>query len=312
MFLSDGDAFGLAGGIEGGASDPALARFLAQLPGKAGAGGEGFAKPGTGVVNDGGAQVAIVLRLALEQLGGGPGAFAIPDDAGDIGAGNGLEAEGEGGRRTGKIAFGEGEDAALGIVGIGGEEETGAGGADDADAAETAVERVGTGRLVEVADDDDGGAGALGGCFQGAEGVADVLIDAGADAGGEEGDEGVEDNEGGIDAGDEGVEDGEIAGEGEGAAGLGAIGDGDEEDDALGIAAGGIDAGADGVVDVVLGGEEEDAAGGSRFRVITGEGIAAGDAGGELAEEGALAETGIAVKDGDLAGGNAVPPEPAE
>jgi hypothetical protein len=139
-----------------------------------------------------------------------------------------------------------------------------------------------------------------------------VLIDAGADPGGEEGDEGVEDDEGGIDPGDEGVEDGEVAGEGEGAAGLGAIGDGDKEDDALGIAAGGVDAGADGVVDIVFGREEEDAAGGSRFRVVAGEGIAAGDAGSELAEEGALAEPGVAVEDGDLAGGDAVPPEPAQ
>jgi hypothetical protein len=182
-----------------------------------------------------------------------------------MGAGNLLEAEGEGGGRTGEVTFGEGQDAALGVVGIGGEEESGAGGTDDADAAETAVERVGAGRLVEMADDDDGGTGALGGGFQLAQGVADVLIDAGADAGGEKGDEGVEDDEGGIDAGDEGVEDGEVAREGEGAAGVGAIGDSDEEDDALGIAAGGIDAGADGVVDVVFGGEEEDATRRSRL-----------------------------------------------
>ncbi len=199
-----------------------------------------------------------------------------------------------------------------GVVGIGGEEEAGAGGADDADAAETTVERVGTGRLVEVADDDDGGAGALGRGFQRAQGMADVLIDAGTDPGGKKGDEGVEDDEGGIGLLDDGVEDGEVAGEGEGAAGLGAIGDGDEDDDALGIAAGGIDAGADGVEDVVLGGEEEDAARGSRFRVAAGEGIAAGDAGGELAEEGALAETGVTIEDGDLASGDAAGPEPAQ
>jgi hypothetical protein len=146
--------------------------------------------------------------------------------------------------------------------------------------------------------------------------VADVLIDAGADAGGEEGDEGVEDDEGGIDARNESVEDAEIAGEGEGAAGVGAIGDGDEEDDALGIAAGGIDAGADGVVDVVFGGEEEDTARGSRCRVCkckaAGEGIAARDVGGKLAEESALAETGIAIEDGDLAGGDATGPEPVQ
>src|SRR5215218_3640516 len=111
-----------------------------------------------------------------------------------------------------------------------------------------------------MADQDDGGAGALGGGFQLAEGMADVLIDAGADPGGKKGDEGIEDDQGGVDPGDEGVEDREVAGEGEGAAGVGAIGDGDKVDDALGIATGGIDAGADGVEDIVFGGEEEDAA----------------------------------------------------
>ena len=47
-------------------------------------------------------------------------------------------------------------------------------------------------------------------------------------------------------------------------------------------------------------------------RLAAREGLAAGDAGGELAEEGALAETGIAVEDGDLAGGDATRPEPAQ
>ena len=117
-----------------------------------------------------------------------------------------------------------------------------------------------------MTDEDDGGAGALGRGLQRAQGMADVLIDAGTDPGGKKGDEGVEDDEGGIGLLDDGVEDGEVAGEGEGAAALAAIGDGDEDDDTLGIAAGGIDAGTDGVVDVVFGGEEEDAAWGSRFQ----------------------------------------------
>ena len=42
----------------------------------------------------------------------------------------------------GEIAFGDREDAAVRIVRISGEEEPGAGGADDADAADTTIERV--------------------------------------------------------------------------------------------------------------------------------------------------------------------------
>jgi hypothetical protein len=57
--------------------------------------------------------------------------------------------------------------------------------------------------------------------------------------------------------------------------------------------------GADGVGEVVLGGHEDDKT--RRGRFAAGEGIAAGDASRELAEEGALAEAGIAIEDGDLA-----------
>jgi hypothetical protein len=313
-FFGPGDALGFARRVEGLFANSACGGFLAQLLRETRSGGEGLTQPSAGGTDGGKGFSAVRQRsnLGVEELGGGPGARAVPDDAGDGGAGNVLQAEGEGGGRTGEIAFGQGEDAAIRVVGIGGEEETGAGGTDDADGAETAVEGIGRRRLVEMTDDDDGGAAALGGGLQGAQGVADVLIDAGADSGGEKGDEGVEDDEGGIDAGDDGVEDGEVAGEGEGAAGVGAIRDGDEEDDVVGIAAGGVDARADGVMDVVFGGEEEDAARDSRLQVVAGEGIAAGDAGGELAEEGALAEPGIAIEDGDLAGGDAVFPEPAE
>src|SRR5687768_16502818 len=159
-----------------------------------------------------------------------------------------------------------------------------------------------------MADDDDGGAGALGGGFEGAEGMTDVLITGGW---AEKGDEGVDDDEGGIEALHDGLEDGQVMGQGEGAAGVGAIGDGNEGDDALRITTGGIDAGADGVEDVVLGGEEKDAARCPCSRVVTGERIAAGDAGGQLAQQRALAEPGIAVEEGDLAGGDAARPEPA-
>jgi hypothetical protein len=142
--------------------------------------------------------------------------------------------------------------------------------------------------------------------------VADALQAVGADACGKIVDELIEDDQRRIDIRDDGLQEGEIAGEGEGATGLGAIGDGEEGDDALGFATGGLDAGTDGVVGIVLGGEEEDAAGSTWSRLVTGEGLAAGEAGGQLAEQRALAEAGIAVEESDLAGGDAPRPEPAE
>jgi hypothetical protein len=56
-----------------------------------------------------------------------------------------------------------------------------------------------------MADDDDGGAGALSGGFEGAEGMTDVLITGGR---AKEGDEGVDDDQGGIEALHDGLEDG--------------------------------------------------------------------------------------------------------
>ena len=64
-------------------------------------------------------------------------------------------------RRDGRGCACPGQDAPLGVGGIGGEEEPGAGGAEDADAAQTAVERVDAAALGEMADGDDGGPAAL-------------------------------------------------------------------------------------------------------------------------------------------------------
>jgi hypothetical protein len=75
-----------------------------------------------------------------------------------------------------KVVFGRGQDAALRIVGIGGEEESAAGGADDADAAAAAIEGIAGHRLVEVTDGDDGGAGAFGQTLQRMEGLAHGLV----------------------------------------------------------------------------------------------------------------------------------------
>ena len=75
------------------------------------------------------------------------GLLAVPNDAGDSGAGDILQAEGKGRSGTGEIAFSQGEDAALRVAGVRREEEPGAGGADDADAAQTPVEGTGAGGL---------------------------------------------------------------------------------------------------------------------------------------------------------------------
>ena len=102
----------------------------------------------------------------------------------------------------------------------------------------------------------------------------------------------------------------EIGGEGEGATDCRPVWNSKERDDALGITTGGIDARADGVEQIVFGGAEKDIA--WRTELATGERIAAGDASSELTEEGALAETGIAVEDGELAGRHIARPEPAQ
>jgi hypothetical protein len=83
-----------------------------------------------------------------------------------------------------------------------------------------------------------------------------------------------------------------------------------ERDDATGIAAGSIDARTDGIDQIVCGREDDDVAGSSRLS--TWKRLAAGDAGGELAEEGRFAEAGIAVEDGELAGSKATRREPLD
>jgi hypothetical protein len=268
VLLGNGDALGLARRIEGAAANPPLTRFSPQLPGQPGSGGEGLPQPGAGILDDGvsSGTSARGVRLRLEQLGGGPGALPVPDETRHGGPGNVFQVEGEGGGGAGQIAFGHGQDAPLGVGGIRREEEPGAGGTDDADAAQTPVERVGTGGLGEVADGDDGGPTALGGGFQGGHGMADALPTIGTDADGEIVDQLVEDDEGDIEALDEGVEDGQVTRQGEGTTGVGAIGDGEEGNDAPRVATGGIDAGTDGVEGVVLGGEEEGARGVSAGR----------------------------------------------
>lgn len=124
------------------------------------------------------------------------------------------------------------------------------------------------------------------------------------------GHEGIDDDEGDIEPGDDLIEEGNVGGNGEGDAMLAAIGEGEEAGNLAGIAAGGLDAGADGVAGVVFGGEDEDGPGFAGLS--TREGLATGDAGGELAEKGALAEAGITIEEGDLAGSEAARGEPLD
>ena len=90
----------------------------------------------------------------------------------------------------------------------------------------------------------------------------------------------------------------------------GVIGQSGKGDDAAGVTSGGVDAGADGVVGVVLGGHEDDGPG--RRGITAGEGIATRDAGGELAEKGALTEARITIEERDLAGREPARGKPAQ
>jgi hypothetical protein len=120
----------------------------------------------------------------------------------------------------------------------------------------------------------------------------------------------IEDNEGGGGVPDHRLEQQEIGGEGEGTTDGRPVRNSKEREDALGITTGGIDARADGVEQIVFGGAEKDIAWGTEL--ATGERIAAGNASSELTEEGALAEPGIAVEDGELASRHVTRPEPAQ
>ena len=109
-----------------------------QLPGQTGSGRQGLPQPGAGLVDDGAPPVAIVRasRCAWRSWVAVQGLSPSQTTRATAAPGTVLQPEGEGGGGTGEIAFGHGQDAALGVVGIGGEEQPRAGGADDADAAE--------------------------------------------------------------------------------------------------------------------------------------------------------------------------------
>src|SRR5215218_6524901 len=72
------------------------------------------------------------------------------------------------------------------------------GGADDADGSAAAVQNVASGRLIEVSDYYDGGAGPFGELFEGFEGRAHVFVGVGVDVLPEERHDRVDDHELGV------------------------------------------------------------------------------------------------------------------
>jgi hypothetical protein len=159
-----------------------------------------------------------------------------------------------------------------------------------------------------MADDDNGDTGALAEHLQGSEGATDVLVTIGIVAALQVGHEGIDDHHGGIGFYDDALQNQDMAGDGERPPEWAAVRDGQERDDASRVTASGVDARADRIVEIVLGGENDDVT--RSARRPAGQSLTTGNAGGELAEEGALAEAGIAIEDSDLAGGEAAGREP--
>ena len=137
---------------------------------------------------------------------------------------------------------------------------------------------------------------------------------AGDDAFFEEGHEGIDDDEPGLDALD-GVADGEGVG-GECDQLVAAFADDALEDvDAVEVGTEAAEARLDGVFDAVFAVQDDGAGwrhGGGRFGpgVGFGEWGSAGDAGAEIQGEEGFAEAGVAVEDGEFSQGEAVGPEP--
>ena len=135
--------------------------------------------------------------------------FAFPGDSSAAPFVVGDEAERQGADGGSEVHLRDGQDAAGLVLGVGGDEERGAGSADDADGATTAKQGVGATRLGEVPQADHRAAGALGHPRQGHQRGPDVLVAVGVGAGTQDRHEDVHDdqdsalpNDGGLDAGD--------------------------------------------------------------------------------------------------------------
>src|SRR5215216_3455700 len=94
-FFRDRDALGLARRIEGLLTEPMCRGVVPELDGRSGSSGQGLAQPGASIVDNGAAAVAIIRSWPLQERGRRPGTLAVPDHAGDGGAGDVFEVEGE-------------------------------------------------------------------------------------------------------------------------------------------------------------------------------------------------------------------------
>src|SRR5215813_8891929 len=209
-----------------------------------------------------------------DEVIGGEGGGAEEVQAQRLAAG--AECEAERVRFGAEVVFDGGQDAVVvGEIGVGGEEEGRAGGGRKRDGATTTVEGFRAGLFGQVADDEDGGVGGFGDGGEGAQHEADGLVLVGVDGGGEDGHQGVDDDErrgmqrdGMLEGGDVIGEDGDLV-QGEGAA-------------ATEIGLGGLQAGTQGIAEAVFGVDEEHVGGVPGGVRVVGEGKAAGDAGGQV------------------------------
>jgi len=163
-----------------------------------------------------------------------------------------------------EVVFGGGEDARGLVRGVCGDEQAGAGGGEDADGASATIEGIGRGAFGEVADEEDGTAGALGQVGQGSEDLTDLLVTGGVNAASQHGHERVQDDQAGVDALNGPFQEFQIVAEGEGTVDESHLvgietGDGGEQQDAGRIAARSLQAGSQGVTCVIFRGDQDDA-----------------------------------------------------
>ncbi len=163
-----------------------------------------------------------------------------------------------------EVVFGGGQDAPGLVRGVRGDEQAGAGGGEDADGAGSTIEGIMRGTFGEVADEEDGTAGALGEVGQGSEDLTDLLVTAGVNAASQQGHERVQDDQAGVGALNGPFQELQVMGEGEGTIDESHLvgietGDGGEQQDAGRIASRSLQAWSQGVTCVIFRGDQDDA-----------------------------------------------------
>jgi hypothetical protein len=292
--------------VQGAPGDAGAGGVLAQLAGGHTALAQHFAQPFSGF-----GLFLIVLRGAGGDclVGAESDRLALPFQARGAVGGHG-DAVGKAGGVVAEVVLGRQEQAALGVLGIAGDDEAGAGGGDEGEADADAVEG-GAAGLVEVGDGNEGDAGLFRQLAQGMQQSAHAGVAVAVDVA-EEGGQRVDADQPHLRViGEEGSERVEIALEAEHAGARPAVRDVAQDVDAAAEGSGGVQARADGIGGGVFVGDEEGFAAGTGGAVRR-PGPAAGDAGGEVESEEAFAKAGVAGDEGELAEGDAAGPEPAQ